>query len=218
MLHPFQTDKMILSVTTIRRDQYLWKRMLDLVGTLIGLTLLWPVMIFISLAVKLDSAGPVLFVQERVGKNGQSFRILKFRSMTQDAEAQLCHLIDIDKLSEPVFKIKDDPRVTRVGRFLRRTSLDELPQLFNVLRGEMSLVGPRPEEKWLVDRYTPHQRQRLRALPGMTGPMQINGRAKLSLEERVQLELEYLSNYSLWLDVKILFQTIFAVISGDGAY
>ncbi|MBI1878944.1 MAG: sugar transferase [Chloroflexi bacterium] len=217
MLYPLQTNEMI-SVTTIRSNQYLLKRMLDLVGTLIGLALLWPIMIFISLAVKLDSTGPVLFVQERVGKNGQLFRILKFRSMTQNAEAQLHLLIDIDQLPEPVFKIKNDPRVTRVGRFLRRTSLDELPQLFNVLRGEMSLVGPRPEEKWLVGRYTPYQRQRLQALPGITGPMQVNGRANLSLEERVCLELEYLSNYSIWQDIKILFQTVIAVISGHGAY
>ncbi|MFB0533460.1 MAG: sugar transferase [Anaerolineae bacterium] len=205
-------------VSVISGGQRLLKRMLDLAGALVGLALLWPVMGVIALAIKLDSPGPILFVQERVGENGRPFRLFKFRSMIQGAEAQLSKLIDVDGLPEPVFKIKDDPRVTRVGRFLRRTSLDELPQLLNVLRGEMSLVGPRPEEKWLVERYNSQQRRRLQALPGITGPMQINGRADLSLDERVRLEVSYLARYSIWQDVKILFQTVVAIIMGRGAY
>jgi exopolysaccharide biosynthesis polyprenyl glycosylphosphotransferase len=205
-------------VSAISGGRRLLKRGLDLAGALVGLGLLWPVMVVIALAIKLDSPGPVLFVQERVGENGRPFRLFKFRSMVQEAEVQLGDLIDVDGLPEPVFKVKDDPRVTGVGRFLRRTSLDELPQLFNVLRGEMSLVGPRPEEKWLVERYTSQQRRRLQAPPGMTGPMQINGRADLSLDERVRLEVNYLFRYSIWRDIKILFQTIIAIITGRGAY
>jgi exopolysaccharide biosynthesis polyprenyl glycosylphosphotransferase len=205
-------------VSTISGGQRLLKRVLDLVGALVGLALLWPVMVVIAVVIKLDSPGPVLFVQERAGENGRPFRLFKFRSMVQNAEAQLSELIDVDGLPEPAFKVKDDPRVTRVGRFLRRTSLDEIPQLFNVLRGEMSLVGPRPEEKWLVERYNPQHRRRLQAPPGITGPMQINGRADLPLDERVRLETNYLSRYSIWQDVKILFQTVVAVIRGRGAY
>ncbi len=207
-----------IRVSAISGGQRLLKRILDLTGALIGLALLWPVMVIIALAVKLDSPGPILFTQERVGENGRPFRLFKFRSMIQGAEAQLGELIDVNGLPDPVFKIKDDPRVTRVGRFLRRTSLDELPQLFNVLRGEMSLVGPRPEEKWLVERYNSRQRQRLQAPPGITGPMQVNGRADLSLDERVRLEVNYLSQYSIWQDIKILLQTIVAVVMGRGAY
>jgi len=207
-----------LSAVSISRSQRLLKRVFDLIGVLVGLGLLWPVMAIVALVIKLDSPGSIFFTQERVGENGRPFRIFKFRSMVQDAEAQLSQLIDIDKLPEPVFKIKNDPRVTRVGRILRRTSLDELPQLFNVLRGEMSLVGPRPEERWLVERYSPEHRQRLRGLPGITGPMQINGRAELSLEERVRLEVDYLTRYSLWQDIKILLKTIPVVITRRGAY
>jgi exopolysaccharide biosynthesis polyprenyl glycosylphosphotransferase len=205
-------------VSAISGGRRLLKRVLDLIGALIGLALLWPVMAIIAVAIKLDSSGSVLFVQERVGENGRPFRLFKFRSMIQGAEAQLSELIDVDGLPEPAFKIKDDPRVTRVGRFLRRTSLDEIPQLFNVLQGEMSLVGPRPEEKWLVERYNSQHRRRLQAQPGITGPMQINNRADLSLDERVRLEINYLSKYSIWQDVKILFQTVIAVIVGRGAY
>jgi len=194
------------------------KRTFDLVGAVVGVTLSWPVMAVIALVIKLDSPGPILFTQDRVGQDGRIFRIFKFRSMVQGAEDQLGHLLRVNEIADPVFKLKDDPRVTRAGRFLRRTSLDELPQLFNVLRGEMSLVGPRPEEKWLVERYAAHQRRRLQGLPGITGPMQVNGRGDLPLEERVRLEVDYLANYSLWQDVKILLRTIAVVVNGRGAY
>lgn len=194
------------------------KRGLDLVGASIGLIVSAPIMGLIALSIKLDSPGPVLYVQERVGQGGRVFKMYKFRSMVANAEHLLSHLLDPEDLEQPAYKIENDPRVTRVGRFLRRTSLDELPQLFNVLKGEMSLVGPRPEEVWVVQRYAPRHRRRLLAKPGMTGSMQVSGRADLPLEERVKLELSYIENYSLWEDIKILAKTIPVVVSGRGAY
>jgi lipopolysaccharide/colanic/teichoic acid biosynthesis glycosyltransferase len=138
--------------------------------------------------------------------------------MVQNAEQLLEQLIDLDRLEQPVFKLKDDPRVTRVGGWLRRTSLDELPQLFNVLKGEMSMVGPRPEEVRIVQKYNPWESQRLLVKPGMTGSMQVSGRANLSLEERVKLEMAYIENYSILEDIKILAKTLPAVLSGRGSY
>ncbi|MCB0252049.1 MAG: sugar transferase, partial [Anaerolineae bacterium] len=164
------------------------------------------------------SPGPIFFGQTRVGENGRPFRILKLRSMVCDAEARLPEVVDLNALHEPVFKLPDDPRVTRVGRVLRRTSLDEAPQFLNVLRGDMSLVGPRPEEEQVVARYSDEQRRRLAVKPGITGPMQINGRGDLSLQERLRLELDYIDNYSLRRDVAIMLRTIPAIMRGDGAY
>ncbi len=203
-------------VLTLR--QRLIKRAIDIVGALVGLALTWPIMLLIALAIKLDSPGPVLFKQTRIGENGKPFTIYKFRSMVANAEQLLPQLVDVDRLAEPAFKLKDDPRRTRVGKFLRRWSLDELPQLFNVLKGDMSLVGPRPEMDWLVARYTPEQRRRLAVKPGLTGPVQVNGRADLSFEQRLAMELDYIENYSLWKDIKILVKTLPEVIRGNGAY
>lgn len=194
------------------------KRFVDLSGAAIGLLLMGPAMAVIALLIKLDSPGPVFFIQERVGQNGKTFRMFKFRTMVSNAERLLDRLIDVDNLDQPMFKIKNDPRVTRVGRWLRRTSLDELPQLFNVLRGEMSLVGPRPEEKRIVEQYSYWHRQRLAAKPGITGPMQIGGRGDLSMDERVSLEVDYIENYSLLLDFEIILRTVPAVLFARGAY
>jgi lipopolysaccharide/colanic/teichoic acid biosynthesis glycosyltransferase len=144
--------------------------------------------------------------------------MLKFRTMVPDAEVRVYELIRPDELDEPMFKIRDDPRVTRVGRFLRRWSLDELPQLVNVVRGEMSLVGPRPEELWLVERYGEAERFRLEMPPGMTGPMQVHGRGELTFQERLAVEREYVENYSLRKDLTILLRTGPAVVNGVGAY
>jgi lipopolysaccharide/colanic/teichoic acid biosynthesis glycosyltransferase len=191
---------------------------MDLAGAAAGLLLAAPLMAIIAVLIALDSRGPVFFIQERVGKRGKPFRILKFRTMVANAESLLDDLLDVDDLAQPVFKLKDDPRVTGVGRWLRRTSLDELPQFVNVLRGEMSLVGPRPEEKRFVDHYEPWQRLRLQVKPGMTGPMQVRGRGDLALEERVRLEIEYIENYSVVLDLEILLRTLPAVLSAYGAY
>jgi len=194
------------------------KRMMDIVGGGIGLVLSAPLIAILAVAIKLDSPGPVFFVQERAGENGRPFRMLKLRTMVDGAEEMVEELVDLESLPSPAFKLRDDPRVTRVGRFLRRTSLDELPQFWNVLKGEMSLVGPRPEEMRVVRLYDDWHRQRLAVKPGMTGPMQVNGRADLSLDERVRLELDYIQNYSLWKDLCILARTVAAVISGRGAY
>ena len=194
------------------------KRALDIVGALGGLIVGAPLMLLIALAIKLDSPGPIFFTQTRAGKDGAPFRILKFRSMVRDAETRLDAVIAQNRLPPPVFKIPNDPRVTRVGKVLRRFSLDELPQLVNVLKGEMSLVGPRPEETRIVALYDDWHRQRLAVKPGMTGPMQTRARGALSLDARVHLELDYIENYSLWRDFLLLCQTLPAVLRGDGAY
>jgi exopolysaccharide biosynthesis polyprenyl glycosylphosphotransferase len=200
------------------RSTMLLKRILDVVGSGAALLVLSPLLALIALAVKLDSRGPALFRQTRAGFNGDPFEMLKFRTMCADAQERLHEVVNVEALTQPAFKVKGDPRVTRVGRVLRRTSLDELPQLLNVLRGEMSLVGPRPEEVWLVDRYGEADRFRLEMRPGITGPMQVHGRGELSFQERMSVEREYVENYSLRKDVKILCQTLATVVSGRGAF
>ena len=173
--------------------------------------------LLVALVIKLDSRGPVIYSQRRAGIRGRPFRIRKFRTMVRDAEEQLEALVPFAELSEPMFKLPNDPRVTRVGRFLRRWSIDELPQLFNVLAGQMSLVGPRPEQIDLVERYAPEHRFRLSVKPGMTGPMQIYGRGALSFSERLAVERAYVENLSLGSDFRILVMTVGAVLSGKGA-
>jgi exopolysaccharide biosynthesis polyprenyl glycosylphosphotransferase len=200
------------------RSTMLIKRAMDVVGAGAALVLLSPLLLVIAIAVKVDSRGSPLFKQRRAGLNGEPFEMLKFRTMVADAPDRVGDVVDIDGLAEPAFKLPSDPRVTRVGRFLRRTSLDEVPQLVNVLRGEMSLVGPRPEEVWLVERYGEADRFRLDMRPGITGPMQVHGRGELSFQERMSVEREYVENYSLRKDVRILCQTLAAVVTGRGAY
>jgi lipopolysaccharide/colanic/teichoic acid biosynthesis glycosyltransferase len=194
------------------------KRLMDVVLGSLTLTMMALPMVIIALLVKLDSPGPVFFRQTRVGQDGRPFRIFKFRTMVDHAEEILPQLVDLETLSQPAFKLRSDPRVTRTGRVLRRWSLDETPQLFNVLAGVMSLVGPRPEQVEVVTRYTDDQRRRLAVKPGMTGPMQVSGRGDLSFEERLALELTYIDRYSLWRDLGILLRTVPAVVRGDGAY
>ncbi len=193
------------------------KRVVDVVGSLVGLIVSAPIMAALAVAIKLDSEGPVFFIQERAGENGRPFRLVKLRTMVKDADQMLTGMIDPAQLPSPAFKRRGDPRVTRVGRFLRRSSLDELPQLWNVLKGEMSLVGPRPEEMRVVRHYNDWHRQRLAVKPGLTGPMQVKGRADLTLDERVALELDYIRHYSLWRDMRLLARTVVAVLSGRGA-
>ncbi len=194
------------------------QRVLDLIFCSILLLLLWPVFGVIALLIKLDSPGPVLFKQMRVGKDGAEFPFYKFRSMVSDAEARR-HLLEMhNERSGPVFKMRNDPRITRVGRVLRKFSLDELPQLINVLKGEMSLVGPRPALPTETAKYTLRQRQRLIALPGVTGLWQVSGRASLSFERSIELDLYYIEHQSVGLYFRILLMTIPAVLSGDGAY
>jgi lipopolysaccharide/colanic/teichoic acid biosynthesis glycosyltransferase len=200
------------------RSSRLLKRCVDVLGAALALILLSPVMLAIALAVRLTSAGPALFVQERAGIGGRPFRMLKFRTMVRDAEHQLADLIALDELAVPMFKLRRDPRVTRIGAFLRRSSLDEIPQLFNVLAGSMSLVGPRPEQLDLVERYAPEHRFRLQVKPGMTGPMQVFGRGELRFDERLAVEREYVENLSLRRDVRLLLLTMATVARGRGAF
>jgi exopolysaccharide biosynthesis polyprenyl glycosylphosphotransferase len=194
------------------------KRSFDICVALFCLVLASPLFVVIPILIWLDSRGPVFFKQVRVGENGRPFNMYKFRSMVPDAEKRLSELVRIEELSEPAFKIRDDPRVTHIGRWLRRTSLDELPQLFNVLKGEMSMVGPRPEELQVVKHYQLWHRKRLSIKPGITGPMQVSGRGELSLDERIRLELLYISRYCVLEDIKYLLKTIPAVCRARGAY
>ena len=194
------------------------KRTADIIVSAFAIVLLSPVMLIIAIAVRLDSRGPAMFKQLRAGRYGRPFRILKFRTMCRDAEDRISEVVSVTELREPMFKLREDPRVTRVGRFVRRTSLDELPQLFNVLVGQMSLVGPRPEEVWLVERYDETQRFRLQMRPGLTGPMQVHGRGELNFQERMAVEREYVENYSLRKDLKILLRTVSTILGARGAY
>ena len=209
------------------------KRTIDIVGSLLLVILLLPVFLIIAVAVKLTSRGPVFFRQKRIGEHGTSFTFLKFRSMYVNNDSrqhkeyvrQLIagraekHPVNGNGDGRAVFKLINDPRITRVGRFLRRSSLDELPQLFNVLRGDMSLVGPRPAVPYEVEAYaTWHRRRVLEAKPGITGMWQVYGRCRVGFEDMVRLDLRYARECSLWLDLKILLQTPRAVIGGEGAY
>jgi lipopolysaccharide/colanic/teichoic acid biosynthesis glycosyltransferase len=194
------------------------KRTIDLLGAAVGMLLSAPVLAVAAVAIKLDSSGPIFFRQARAGEHGKPFEVLKLRTMVQGAELRAEEVLDQNPLNGPVFKIPNDPRVTRVGRWLRRWSVDELPQFWNVLKGEMSLVGPRPEEIWVVAQYSDEQRQRLAVKPGLTGPMQVAGRGSLEMEQRLALDLEYIQNYSLGRDLKILLQTITAVFKAEGAF
>lgn len=202
----------------IHGTNYLIKRLLDVAGAgllLILLSLVWAV---IAIAIKLDSPGPVFFRQKRIGRWGKPFMALKFRSMRTGAEDEQARLVDKNEATGPLFKMRRDPRVTRVGRCLRRTSLDETPQLINVLRGEMSLVGPRPGLPSEVADYEDWHRRRLDAAPGLTGLWQVSGRSELPFDEMVLMDVYYLENWSLGQDIKILLRTLPAVISGRGAY
>ena len=202
----------------VSRSTMLLKRVMDISGALTILALLSPLFIAIAAAVRLGSRGPVFFIQQRAGRDGRPFRMIKFRTMVADAENRLAELVPFEKLRDPMFKLRNDPRTTGVGRFLRRTSLDELPQLLNVLKGDMSLVGPRPEQVDLVERYRPEHRFRLAVKPGITGPMQVYGRGELTFEERLTVEREYIENLSIGRDLRILGLTFPAVFKGSGAF
>lgn len=203
----------------IRGGNLFIKRLLDLaVGGLMFILAL-PIMALAALAIKLDSPGPVIFAQTRVGKDGRLFTCYKFRSMRQGAEKEKQNLLHLNEADGPLFKIRDDPRCTRVGRILRRTSIDELPQLINVFRGEMSLVGPRPPEPAEVEQYQPWHRQRLSVTPGLTGMWQVSGRSQVSsFDEIALLDIWYAENWSIGLDIKIMLKTIPVVLFGTGAY
>ena len=215
----FDGDHHVASYTGVR-DWWplVAKRVLDIALSFILLFLLVPVFVIITLLIKFSSNGPILFRQERMGLNKRKFPILKFRTMVPNAEKMLAELEEQNEVSGPVFKIKKDPRITSIGKFLRRTSADELPQLFNVLKGDMSLVGPRPlpvrdyegfNEDW--------QRRRFSVRPGITCLWQVSGRSSIPFEQWMRMDLQYMDEWSLWLDVKILAQTVSAVLKGSGA-
>lgn len=194
------------------------KRSLDVVISLLCLILLSPILALTMLAIKIDSRGVLIFKQTRVGKDGSLFTFYKLRTMYVGAEQQKEGLLSRNEATGPLFKIKDDPRITRVGAILRKSSIDELPQLINVLKGDMSLVGPRPPVPSEVAEYSPIEMKRLSVVPGITGLWQVNGRSDTPFEKMVLLDLEYEHTWSFWLDLKILLRTISAVLSGRGAY
>lgn len=198
--------------------QRFMKRALDVAISAFLIALTSPVMAAVAIAIKLDSEGQVLFRQKRVGENGRIFGMYKFRSMVPNAEALQPQMNQLDEAGHLVFKFRDDPRITRIGRFIRRTSLDELPQLFNVLFGDMSLVGPRPELPWLVEKYEPWQMKRFAVPQGITGWWQVNGRSDKPMHLNTEEDIYYVQNYSLWMDIYILLKTPWVVLRGKGAY
>jgi exopolysaccharide biosynthesis polyprenyl glycosylphosphotransferase len=214
-----QRLRLILTLWVIRtRLVNRLKRTLDVIVAGVALILTLPVLIVTAIAVRLDSPGPIFFRQTRVGKWGEPFACYKFRSMYVDAEQRLKDLQAQNEVDGPVFKMKHDPRITRVGRAIRKLSIDELPQLFNVLRGNMSLVGPRPALPREVAQYTYEQIGRLNAIPGITGLQQVSGRSDLDFQRWVELDLQYIAEQSLWKDIEILLKTIPAVLFAKGAY
>lgn len=184
------------------------KRIFDIIFSFLLLVILFPLLVIISILIKIDSKGPIFFIQERAGLKGKPFKIYKFRTMIPNAV----------NIGNGIYTAENDPRITRVGKFLRRTSLDELPQLFNILKGDMSIIGPRPTLMYQIEQYNNEQRKRLNMKPGVTGLAQVNGRNSLSWPERIKYDIYYVENWSLWLDIKILIKTIKVVLTGEGLY
>ncbi|MCA9926168.1 MAG: sugar transferase, partial [Anaerolineales bacterium] len=194
------------------------KRVFDLVVGCSILFFVWPVICVIAIFIRFDSPGPIIFQQQRLGENGHTFNMYKFRTMIVGAEKMHDKINRLNKDGKIVFKRPDDPRITHVGRFLRRTSLDELPQLFNVIKGDMSLVGPRPELPWMVNQYEIWQHKRFAVPQGMTGWWQVNGRSERPMHLHTDDDIYYVQNYSIWMDIYILIKTPWVVIRGRGAY
>ncbi|MGH4125339.1 MAG: sugar transferase [Clostridium sp.] len=201
-----------------KKLHFVMKRLMDIILSLIGIIILSPVYLALIIAIKLDSKGPALFKQIRVGKDGKDFTIYKFRTMIVQAESKRELNIDPNDLENFVFQSKSDNRITKFGNFLRRSSLDEIPQLFNVLFGQMSLVGPRPEIPEVVNYYPENYRQRFLVLPGITGLAQISGRGEIELGKTIFYDLKYIMDFNLALDIKILFLTVISVFKKEGAY
>ncbi|MEK1481643.1 sugar transferase [Limosilactobacillus fermentum] len=195
------------------------KRLFDVVASAIGVVVISPVLLIIAICIKVDDPhGPVFYTQTRVGKDGHEFKIIKFRSMVSNADELLAKLQDQNEVNGAMFKMKDDPRITRVGRVIRKYSLDELPQLINVVTGSMSIVGPRPPLVSEVEQYTEYDKQRLLVTPGATGMWQVGGRNDVDFDEMVRLDLTYIQNRSVWLDLKIMLETVKVMIKPNGAY
>ncbi|MCR3757952.1 sugar transferase [Clostridium felsineum] len=196
---------------------YIIKRIIDIIGSVIGIVILSPVMLVVIIAIKMDSKGSIIFSQKRVGQNGKTFNMYKFRSMVENAEKLLAGLKDKNEVSGPMFKMSDDPRITKIGRFIRKTSLDELPQLFNVLRGEMSLVGPRPNLPSEVKKFNELQKKKFLVKPGLTCYWQVMGRSSIGFEEWIRLDLKYIKERSTFLDLKLIFRTFFLLFGDKNA-
>jgi len=213
-----QMPLMVLSMTPLSQCQLMVKNIVDLLASLVLLIALSPLMGLIAMLIKLNTPGPIFYSQIRCGLNGRRFYMHKFRSMYVDADQRLSELLTQNQQSGPVFKMKNDPRVTSVGYWLRKLSLDEFPQLINVLQGHMSLIGPRPPLPQEVLAYQASQRRRLSVVPGITGLWQVSGRSDVDFQKWVELDLYYIDHWSLWLDLKIIIKTIPAVLQGKGAY
>ena len=196
---------------------FIIKRIIDIIGALSGIILISPVMIIVAIWIKLDSKGPIFFAQNRVGRDGKKFMMYKFRSMCSDAECLLGGLKEENEMSGPMFKMKDDPRITKVGKFVRKTSIDELPQLFNILKGEMSLVGPRPSLPKEVVQFTAFQQQRLIAKPGLTCYWQVRGRSDISFKEWMKMDVEYIEERNTFIDISLIFKTVGVLFGDEGA-
>jgi len=211
-------EKNVISVNNNMSYEII-KRMIDIIGASIGIVFLSLIFLIVSIAIKIeDPKGPIFFSQLRVGKNGEKFKMYKFRSMVTDAEEKLEQLLQYNETTGAMFKMKYDPRVTKIGRFVRKTSIDELPQLLNVLKGDMSLVGPRPPLPREVDLYTKYDKQRLLVTPGCTGLWQISGRSNIGFKQMVELDLFYIEHKSLLLDMKIILKTCFLFLGSKGAF
>lgn len=194
------------------------KRIFDIVLSSIGIIILFPIFLIIGIIIKMDSKGPVFFAHERIGKNGKTIKIYKFRTMNKDAEAMIRNFTkDQMKEYKNNYKLREDPRITKVGKILRKTSLDELPQILNILKGELSIVGPRPVVISELEKYGQNKDKFLSVKPGLTGYWQVNGRSSTTYEERIAMELYYVENRGIWLDIKIFFKTIISVFKSEGA-
>lgn len=194
------------------------KRTIDIIGAGLGLILLSPIIAIVACAVKFTSQGPVFFSQKRVGKNGELFEMYKFRSMVVNAEELKEKLEDQNEMSGPMFKMKDDPRVTKIGKFIRKTSIDELPQLWNVLKGDMSLVGPRPSLPKEVEQFDSWMFKRLIVRPGLTCYWQVSGRNNIDFEDWMKLDVKYVEERNLWIDIKLIFKTVFVLFGDKNAH
>ncbi|ETI93621.1 MAG: Undecaprenyl-phosphate galactose phosphotransferase [Intestinibacter bartlettii DORA_8_9] len=194
------------------------KRVIDILGSIVGLILFLPISVLISIAIKIeDPKGKILFCQERVGINNKTFKMYKFRSMVSNAEELLKDISELNEMDGPVFKIKEDPRITKVGKFIRKTSLDEIPQFFNILKGDMTLVGPRPPLVCEVDNYGDYEMQRLTVKPGLTCYWQIGGRNSIDFKKWVELDLKYIEERNIFVDIKIIFKTFFVLFGDENA-
>lgn len=214
-----QEEDVLIGAIRMKRSIgfFLLKRIFDVVASLLGLVVLSPLFLIVAVTILIMDGGPVFFVQERNGLDGRVFRMYKFRSMCRDAAEMHEGLLEKNELDGPAFKMKDDPRITKVGRFLRKTSIDELPQLFNILKGEMSVVGPRPLATYETEKCNDYQKQRMLIKPGLTCYWQCNGRSGVPFDEWVEMDLRYIREAGILTDIKIMIQTVGVVLSGKGA-